>query len=70
MFCNSTSAFTVTLQTSGITGGKTYTVTNINTGVVTVATTSGNIDGASTTTVPLQYQSLDFRFDGTNFWIQ
>ena len=70
VLCNSTSAFTVTLQATGISSGKKYTVTNINTGAITVATTSGNINGASTVSPLNQSQSLDFQFDGTNFWIQ
>ncbi|HWR15159.1 MAG TPA: hypothetical protein VN577_10040 [Terriglobales bacterium] len=69
VLANSASALTITLQATGISSGKIYRVKNTNTGVVTVATTSGTIDGQSTIQLPLQYQSVDLAFDGTNFSI-
>lgn len=36
---------------------------------LTVNATSGNIDGSANASIPLQYTSLSFRSDGTNYWI-
>lgn len=65
---NSASATTQTLPTAvGITGQQ-FIVKNINTGTVTVATTSSQtIDGGSTAVIYNQYTSLTFVSDGTNW---
>lgn len=48
--------------------GKRYTVKNTGTGTVTVAPVAGTIDGAANTTMTVQYSSLDFVTDGTNWF--
>lgn len=46
-----------------------YTVKNTGTGVITIATTSSQtMDGATTTTLSTQYQTLNLISDGTNWW--
>lgn len=37
--------------------------------VLTINATSGNIDGGATAVINIQYLSLTFRSDGTNYWI-
>lgn len=66
---NTTANVTITLTTTGILAGKSYTVKNISTGVVTVAGQTGNIDKQANIQIPLTMMSLDFKWDGTNFWI-
>lgn len=65
--------FTVTLPTAippaGSPAGRVYNIKNTGTGVITIATTSGQtIDGSSTQTLNTQYSSLRLQSNGTN-WI-
>ena len=48
--------------------GKRYTVKNNGTGTVTVNTVAGTIDGAATLAMAVQYSSVDFVTDGTNWF--
>src|SRR5215472_17737556 len=65
---NSGSGFTITLPTPvGITG-TIYTVKNINTGTVTLATAAGNIDGSATQSLATN-AAFTVQSDGTNWWI-
>lgn len=62
-------AITVTLPTPSVDNvGSTYTVKNIGTGTVTVHATSGTIDGGAAFTMTVQYSSVDFVNDGTNWF--
>lgn len=62
--------FTVTLPVpSQANVGKRYTVKNTGTGTITVAAPSGSsIDGTATITMAVQYSSLDFASDATNYY--
>jgi Major tropism determinant N-terminal domain len=62
---------TITLPTSGISTGKIYTIkkTDSSSHTVTLAPSSGTIDGQSNAVTSVQYTSLDVQFDGTNYWI-
>lgn len=64
-----TNTFTVTLPTAvGITG-KIFVIKNSGSGVITIATTSSQtIDGATTQTLSVQYQSYKVQSNGAN-WI-
>jgi len=62
--CNGTSAYTLTLPTHK--AKKRITISNINTGLVTLSPTSGNISGASTQELD-QYESLTLKSDGTDW---
>ena len=67
IFCTGT--FTATLPTPvGITG-RVYDVKNIGTGVITLATAEGLIDGLATQTITAQYESITVISDGTNWYI-
>lgn len=66
---NAAGATTVTLLTTGIPVGKIFQVKNINTGTVTVVGQTGNIDGAANFSIPTQYASATFQWDGSNWWI-
>lgn len=48
--------------------GCVYTIKNAGTGTVTVHATSGNIDGAATFALTVQYSSIDVVNDGTNWF--
>lgn len=48
--------------------GKRYTVKNIGTGTVTVVPVAGTIDGAANFVMTVQYSSVDFVTDGTNWF--
>lgn len=48
--------------------GCVYTVKNVGTGTVTINATSGTIDGGTTFSVTVQYSSVDFINDGTNWF--
>lgn len=64
-----TAAITVTLPApSADNVGSTFTVKNVGTGTVTVNAASGNIDGGTTFTMTVQYSSVDFINDGTNWF--
>ncbi len=70
ILCNSTSAFTITLPTTGIPTGKVYRIKNINTGACTVsAGGSVNIDGATTYVLATQWGSIDVQWNGTQYYI-
>lgn len=58
---------TITLPAGGIE----YTVKRITGGVnvLTVTTTAGTIDDAASLTLDHQYESIDLKSDGTNYWI-
>lgn len=67
---NSTSALTVTLPTAVGIAGRIYTIKNISTGVVTVATTSSQtIDGATTYSLGTQYEKITVQSDNANWWL-
>ena len=62
--------FTVTLPTAVGVTGKLYDVKNIGTGVITVATTSSQtIDGGTTATLRVQYESITVISNGSNWEI-
>lgn len=64
-----TGTFTVTLPTAVGVSGQEYIIKNTGTGVITVATTSSQtIDGVTTATINVQYESLSVISDGAN-WI-
>jgi hypothetical protein len=58
---------TVTLPAAASAVGR-YTVKNVGTGTVTVAPAAGTIDGAANFTMVVQYSSVDFISDGTNWF--
>lgn len=65
-----TGAVTITLPTAS---GNTnmYTVKNVGTATVTVATTSSQtIDGSTTVTLPISNMALDFVSNGSNWMVQ
>lgn len=69
VLCNSASALAVTLPSAIGCAGRTYTIKNVNTGVVTVATTSSQtIDGATTYLLKFTRQHLTVQSDGAN-WV-
>lgn len=64
-------AITITLpdvSQANVVIGKRYTVKNIGTGTVTINTVAGTIDGAATFSLTVQYSSVDFVTDGTNWF--
>lgn len=68
-----TGTINVTLPALGTSGngvivGKRYTVKNVGTGTVTVLPPSGTIDGAGSFVMSVQYSSVDFVNDGTNWF--
>ena len=67
---NSTSAINVTLPDATSLNGRIFTLKNINTGNVTVLTTSSQtIDGAASQSIATQYSKISIQSDGTNWWI-
>ena len=59
---------TITLPTA-VSNTNRYTITNVGSATVTIATTSGQtIIGSTTAAMPLQYMSLDLISDGAN-WV-
>lgn len=61
---------TLTLPTA-VSNTNKYTVTNVGTNTVTVATTSGQtINGSSTATLPIANMSLDFISNGSNWVVE
>lgn len=62
---------TVTLPTAAKAQGKRITCKAINAGVGTrtVSGNGSNIDGAATWTTTVQYESVDFISNGTQWWI-
>lgn len=67
LYCMASGTATITLTTTGASVGKLYRVKNVGTGVVTVVPQSGTVDGSASAQLPLQYQAVDFVFDGANF---
>lgn len=64
-----TGTFTVTLPTAVGIQGRQHVIKNSGTGVITVATTSAQtIDGASTLSLSMQWQSVTLQSTGSN-WI-
>ena len=63
-------AFTVTLPAATATKGRILRVkrANNNTSTITIQATSGNIDGAASTTLTTAYQVKAFHSDGANYW--
>jgi hypothetical protein len=62
--------FTVTLPTAVGVTGQSYTIKNSGAGVITIATTSSQtIDGVTTATLSVQYESRTVVSDGAN-WIE
>jgi len=59
--------FTLTLPTPVGNSGLSITVKNVGTGIVTVGTAAGLIDGASTSIINGQYLAAEFVSDGTNW---
>lgn len=49
--------------------GRRYSVKNIGAGIVTIASAGGTIDTGATTQISVQFESLDFISDGTNWWV-
>lgn len=64
-----TAAFTVTLPTSVANATVSVKKTDSTGNAITIAPTSGLIDGLSTKVLSTQYDALDFYCDGTNWWI-
>lgn len=68
IFANGT--FTVTLPTAAGRTGQQFCIKNIGTGTVTVGTTSSQtIDGSTTFSLTVQYQSITVESDGSNWFI-
>lgn len=65
-----TGTFTVTLYAASGNEGRTVTVKNIGTGVITIdGNASETIDGSLTATIAQRYQSLTVVSDGSNWYI-
>lgn len=69
ILCDGTGTQAITLNTTGLVAGSVYTVTVTGTAIVTVTPQSGQIESEASATA-YEGDSLDFLFDGTNFWIQ
>lgn len=66
----SSNTFTVTLPTASGVTGKVYTIKNVGTGVITIATTSSQtIDGTTTKKLSSQYESYQVISDGSNWQV-
>lgn len=66
---NATTGITITLQDAGVQAGRMFTIKNINTGIVTVATTSSQtIDAATTYSLSAQWSFVTVQSTGSN-WI-
>lgn len=67
---NSASNTTITLPAATSHNGRIFNVKNINTGTVTIARTgSDTIDGATSQVLSVQYMSMTFQSNGTNWFI-
>src|SRR4051812_42139359 len=67
VLCNGT--FTATLPDVTTCTGRFFNIKNTGTGTITVATVSAQtIDGASTFSLSVQYQSVTIYSDGTTWW--
>lgn len=67
VFCTGT--ITITLPTAASSTGIPFIVTNIGTGVITVAGASGTINGAADFELSAQYDSSIFVSNGANYFI-
>jgi hypothetical protein len=63
-----TGAVTTTLNSS-LVKGTTFRLKNDTGNTITVATPSGNIDNASTLSMPTALEAVDVMFDGMNWWV-
>jgi len=62
-------AITITLPSaSGITGRQ-YTIKNISTSTVTVASNGGTIDGSTTLSLTSEYEAITVQSNGTNWYV-
>jgi len=59
----------VILPIAAIEAGQQFQVKNIGVGVVTVSAGGVNIDGAASFVLNVQYQAIDVKWDGSQFWI-
>ncbi|MCP4541678.1 MAG: hypothetical protein GY832_31485 [Chloroflexi bacterium] len=66
---NNASDRTITLPDAAEATGLTFSIKNINTGVVTVTTAGENIDGAASQSLAAQYDFITVVSDGTNWFI-
>lgn len=62
-------SFTVTVPAAAANNGRVINIKNTGTGVITVATAGGNIDGQATVLLNIQYASVTLVSDGTNWFI-
>ncbi len=62
-------SITVTLPSASGISGREYIIKNIGASTVTVASSSGLIDGSSTFSLGSQYETITVQSDGTNWWI-
>jgi hypothetical protein len=69
ILCTGDTEQEIVLTTTGLATGAVYTVTVTGTAVVTVTPQSGQIESEANAAA-YEGDSLDFLFDGTNFWIQ
>ena len=69
ILCSPSAPFTLTLPDVKNMSGKRVVVKRANgtTHTITVGTTTGNIDGAATTTLTTAYQAREFFSDGVNY---
>lgn len=66
---DSASPATITLPTTGLLKGQFFVVKTINTGTVTVIGETGQIDEHASIDFNDQFVSLNFNYDGTNFFV-
>jgi hypothetical protein len=69
VLCSSTSDFTVTLPDAAQFDQWVYTIKNINTNLVTIATTGGATIDNEVTEIVGQYEAIKVVSDGTNWWV-
>lgn len=61
--------FTVTIPAASAITGRVIDIKNIGTGVITIATSGGTIDGSATISLDTQYNSVTVVSNGTNWFI-
>ncbi len=66
ILCNGT--ITLTLPALGIQVGQTYRIKYINSGGTCTVSSGVNIDGATSFTLTVQYNSVNVQWDGTQWW--
>ena len=69
VLCNSTVDFTVTLPAASSYDQWVYTIKNINTNLVTVATTGGDTIDNEVTEIVGQYEAIKLVSNGTEWWV-